>query len=175
MMLALFLACPPKNTGETTLVPVDLAVVGPGAARPSGTITSGTFSDSRYPLSVTVPGNWDSVIGQEGNNPRLTLIDPDTHARIEVSVRAGGDMGPVPRRGCDWTFTDLANYRVLSGFRPLQAASCTPDNPLHARVLGYFVVRSGDAYDFLSVVPPGALRAGKIATDRALAGVRLTN
>lgn len=172
MILLLLLACPPRNGGETALIPVSAQESGEGVV-PSGTITGSTFADGRYPLTVVVPAQWDSVIGQEGNNLRLALVDPITRARLEVSVRAGAEIGPAPRRGCEWTFTSLANYRVLTGFRPVQAASCTPDDPLHARVLGYFVVQNGDAFDFLSVIPPGALRAGKHATDRALSGVRL--
>lgn len=173
MMLLLLLACLPRNTGETNLIPVSANEESAESTVPCGTITANLFSDARYPLSVVVPAEWDTIIGHEGGNPRLTLVDPETRARLEVSVRPGAEIGPAPRRGCEWTFSNLANYRVLNGFLPIQAASCTPDDPLHARVLGYFVVQDGDAFDFLSVVPPGALRAGKHAIDRALSGVRL--
>ena len=169
----LFLGCPAQHVAAVpTLRPAEGEPVGTEAV-PTGGVRDGTWFDVDYPLSIVVPIGWQALAGERGANPRLTLVDPETHARLEVSVRPGSERGPSPRRGCDWHFIDWGNYRTLPGFRPTQAATCTPDDPLHARVLGYFVVHKDNAYDFLAVVPPGALLAGKSATDRALGGVRL--
>lgn len=146
----------------------------PGAVQAvaAGSVTGGVWTDARYPYTLRVLEGWELVPGTDGQNPRATVVHGETRARLEVSAIPGGALGPRPRVGCSWSFTDSAHYRALN-VNPVTVATCTPDDPRHARILGYFLVRDGVAYDLEAVLPPGGLLAGKEATDQAVSAFRL--
>lgn len=144
-----------------------------GSASPTGALRDGVWADQRYPWALHVPPGWEVLPGEEGANPRVTLVHLDTRARLEVSVVAGGELGPRERRGCAWEFTDDGGYRALAIPGPIRVGTCTPDDARHARVLGYFVRHDAAAYDLEEVLPPGRLVEGKAAADALLGGFRL--
>jgi hypothetical protein len=172
----LLTACPVKH-GDTVELVAAAAPVERAPPPPTGSEHDGVWTDARYDIAVRLPDGWEVITGLEGENPRLTLVDPVTRARVELSVREGGGIGPVARRGCTWHFTDTAGYRALVAPLPVRTATCTPDDPHHARVLGYYTTGAGDsasvAYDVEAVLPTGRLIDGKSAADRAIGGVRI--
>jgi len=143
------------------------------ASAPAGAVADGVWSDARYPWTIHVPSGWEVVPGVDGENPRLTLVDGRTRARLEVSVFPGGALGPRERRGCAWEFTDTAGYRALAVPGPMTVGTCTPEDARYARVLGYYLQHDGVAYDVEEVLPPGKLLDGKAAADACLGGLRL--
>jgi hypothetical protein len=146
----------------------------PAAAEivPAGAVVDGVWEDARYPWTMRVPRGWEAVVGEEGHGPRLTIVHSESRARLEVSVRDDAAPGPRPRRGCAWTFESDGGYRAIPGAGPLRAATCSPDEAQDARLLGYFLVRGGRAWDFEVVAPPGALLEAKRQTDQVLSTVR---
>lgn len=140
---------------------------------PAGSVVDGVWNDARFPWTIHVPSGWEVVPGVEGENPRLTLVDGTTRARVEVSVFPGGALGPRERRGCAWEFTDTAGYRALAVPGPMTVGTCTPEDARYARVLGYYLQKDGVAYDVEEVLPPGKLVDGKVAADACLGGLRL--
>lgn len=142
-------------------------------AAPSGTFANGTWSDARYPWSIHVPPGWEVLPGTERTNPRLTMVHTESRARVEVSVVPDGRLGPRPRRGCTWAFEDLGGYRALAIVGPVKVGTCSPEDARDARVLGYFLVEEGIAYDIEAVLPPGRLLEGKEVTDTMVGGFRL--
>lgn len=143
------------------------------AAAPSGAFANGTWADARYPWSLHVPPGWEVLPGAEGANPRLTLVHTESRARVEVSVAPDGSLGPRPRRGCTWSFEDVGGYRAMAVPGPIKVATCSPEDARDARVLGYFILDQGVAYDIEAVLPPGRLLQGKDVTDTLVGGFRL--
>ncbi|GDX81204.1 hypothetical protein LBMAG42_30150 [Deltaproteobacteria bacterium] len=143
------------------------------AAEPSGSFTNGTWTDARFPWSLHVPPGWDVLPGAEGSNPRLTLVHTESRARVEVSASPNGILGPRARRGCTWAFEDVGGYRALAVPGQVKVATCSPEDARDARVLGYFIVDQGIAYDIEAVLPPGRLLEGKEVTDTMVGGFRL--
>ncbi len=170
MLLAWLLACP-RAAPEAEPALVDTSR---GAARvePAGIVTAGVWEDAEFPYVLRVPEGYEITPGLRGQNPRVTLVDPSTRARVELSVYPGGPRGPRERRGCAWTFVDTARYRQLALAADVTIGTCTPADPRHARVLGYFVEHAGSAYDLEAIIPPGKLIDGKAAAERAVGGVR---
>lgn len=142
-------------------------------AVPSGAFSNGAWNDARYPWSLHIPPGWEVLPGTEGSNPRLTLVHTATRARVEVSVSPDATLGPRARRGCDWAFEDVGGYRALAVPGPVKVGTCTPKDARDARVLGYFLVDQGVAYDIEAVLPPGRLVEGKDVTDTMVGGFRL--
>ncbi len=168
-MTWLLLGCPHAAPPSPELVDTTRAGV---VDTLTGTVVAGVWEDASYPYALRVPEGYEVAAAPEGQNPRLTLVDPGTRARVEVSVFAREARGPRSRRGCTWDFVDTARYRQLAFDGEITIATCTPDDPLHARVLGYFVEHRGSAYDIEAILPPGNLLEGKAAADRAVAGLR---
>jgi hypothetical protein len=166
----LLVACPRSNPPTPNLVESADAET---RAKLAGTMENGTWQDARFPWTIRAPSGWEALPGVEGLNPRLTLIHTETRARLEVSVREDGVLGPVARRGCTWAFESEGGYRALPGIRPLVAATCTPEDRQHARVLGYFLVSGGLAWDVELVAPPGALIDAKRQSELVLSTFRL--
>lgn len=169
-MTWLLLGCPrPPEAPPPDLLASERAAA---SAEVTGVVVDGVWEDRGYPYALRVPEGFEVAASPEGVNPRVTVVDPATRARVEVSVHAHQPRGPRPRRGCTWDFVDAAPYRQLAFDGEVAIATCTPDDPLHARVLGYYVVHRGSAYDIETVIPPGRLADGKAAGDRVVAGLR---
>lgn len=157
---------PPPEPVPSLVAPAAVA-----APVPAGSVMDGVYVDREWPLSVRVPEGWDVEIGT-GDAVRATFVDPETRVRVEFSAWRG-EAGPRERKGCVWTFEDLAHYRAVRVPEPVTVATCTPDDPKRARVLGWFVGREGVAWSAEAVVPEGVLGPGKEAAERVIAGWRL--
>ncbi len=172
MILLLVLGGCPRPLPPAALVD-DASDDASGAGQvPAGSVQGGIWTDERYPWTLRVPPTWTAQPGVDGGGPRLVLVHAGTGVRVEVSVVPNGAVGPRPRPGCEWTFEDHAGYRALV-ITPLVAATCTPEDARNPRVLGYFLVEGGEAYDLEAVIPPGQLLAGKDAADALWAGFRV--
>ncbi len=174
MILALVFAACPKLHAPAALVDEGSDAASTAGQVPTGSVQAGIWADQSYPWTLRVPPAWTAQPGLEGGGPRLVLVHRGTGVRVEVSVVPGAAVGPRPRPGCEWQFEDLAGYRALV-LTPLVAATCTPEDARNPRVLGYFLVEDGDAYDLEAVIPPGQLLAGKTAADALWAGFRVAN
>lgn len=171
LTLAILPACRAKNAA-VALILGENANEGTTAAAPSGAVLNGVWQDSEFPWTLRLPPDWEVVPGSHGGNPRVTLIHRESRARIEVSAWPDGELGPRPRRGCSWSFEDVGGYRALAIAGPIKVATCSPDDARDARILGYFLLEPGTAYDIEAVLPPGRLIDGKDATDAVLGGLR---
>ncbi len=171
--LAILPACRAKNAGPA-LVLGEEGGSGAAASMPSGALVNGIWQDSEFPWTLRLPPDWEVLPGRSGANPRVTLIHRESRARIEVSAWANGDLGPRPRTGCSWSFEDVGGYRALAIAGPVKVATCSPDDARDARILGYFLVEAGTAYDIEAVLPPGRLIDGKDTTDAILGGFRIS-
>lgn len=169
-LILLLAACPRTEPVSPTLVAEHSTNA---TSQATGALRSGAWVDDRLPWSVRVPSGWEAIPGVEGRPPRVTLVHAETRARIEVSVRESGELGPPPRRGCTWKFQSTAGYRAVAGVNPLTAATCTPEDAADARVLGYFVTAADLAWDLEVVIPPGGLLEAKRQSDLVLATFRI--
>jgi hypothetical protein len=171
LVLLLLLGCPKPQVPPPALVAADAEAA--QSRQPAGGVVSGAWVDRRYPWGVRVPAGWEALPGMEGDNPRVTLIHRETRARLEVSVRDDGVLGPLPRRGCDWGFVSQGGYRAVPGGHAVVAATCSPAEPAEARVLGYFLTSRGLAWDLELVTPPGDLLEAKRQADLLLGTFRI--
>lgn len=171
LLLLVLLGCPKPHVPPPDLVAADTEAA--QSRQPTGGVVAGAWVDRRYPWGVRVPAGWEALPGVEGDNPRVTLIHRETRARLEVSVREDGVLGPLPRRGCDWGFVSEGGYRALPGGHAVVAATCSPADPAEARVLGYFLTSRGLGWDLELVTPPGHLLEAKRQTDLLLGTFRI--
>lgn len=173
LLVLAWLACvkkPPPPPDPTTLVAPIEKVRSP----PAGKVMDGQFIDATYPLAVRVPDDWVVTIGEGQGETRVRLLNPAT--KVELIFYAWtGDPTPRPHADCSWSFTDVGHYRVVRVPEAILTATCTPDDPDHARILAYFLAKDGVAFSAEEVLPPGTLTTGRDAADSVLAGWRFRN
>jgi hypothetical protein len=173
-VIGLLVACRHHVDPDAAMVtrpgPLPAIVLGP--PDPAGLLVGDTWRDVDHPFALRPGPSWRIRAGDRTERLRVTFENEALGVRLNAYAISGGDTTPRPRDGCTWTFDDTSRYRALRVTDPVRVATCTPDDPLAARVLGTFVVRDGVAWHFEAVIPAGRLVVGKQASDDLLASVR---
>lgn len=138
----------------------------------AGTVQNGEYLDADWPIRMRVPEGWTATPGARDEPLRLSLREPRTQVGLELRIYADGPVGPRSREGCAWTFETEGHFRAVRVADPVVVATCTPDEPLAPRVLGYYFKRGEAVYALESVLPVGHLIDGKSMADDAVGGVR---
>ena len=131
----------------------------------------GTYHDGSYPFSVAVVEGWVARPGMTEDALRVVFEHVPTGAALEVWVFHESPTAPRPRAGCAWSFSDQGSYELLRAADAREVATCVPDDPDDALILGAYMVRSALAYHFELEVPAGRLLQARRAADDLLAGV----
>jgi hypothetical protein len=121
---------------------------------------------------IPVPGEWSALPGTESSDLRATLTHLPTGTRLEIRVLPSSSTVLPPREDCVWSFSDEAHYRSVPEGDRTQVATCTPHDPLGARVLASVLDLDGEQVLIEAAVPPGFLVEGKRAVDALVVDVR---
>lgn len=138
------------------------------------------------PLAVTTVGDdrvdalgaqWHALAGATvesgpaSGNLRSRERLPDGVAwEVWTFPATSSPLTPRPRAGCTWDFVDtVGRTRGLAHADSLAVATCEPDQPNAARVLGWYARCGERAWHLELITPPGtlayALDATQIARD----------
>lgn len=168
LSLLLLVGCP-KPTTEARPPLIETHAVVPV---PTGRVDQAVYVDSLYALSVAVPKGWVATPGSNGGDVRVVLQDPEGDLIVTIAGTRADTLAPRPLPGCTWTFTDAARYRAVKVRTEVMAATCTPDNPEHPRILAYMVAHEGMVWHVEGKITPGRLGPAKVDLDLAAGGIR---
>ncbi|MCB9745939.1 MAG: hypothetical protein H6740_25415 [Alphaproteobacteria bacterium] len=142
------------------------------APAPAGQLLEGRYVDARLGFSAPLLEGWSARVGDDPFPLRVVLTDSATGASLEVWSYAEDEIHPRPRAGCSWVFEDSGPYEALRVREPLTVATCQPEDPRDPKVLGVYVLRSGQAWHLEAVYPEGSLAKGMERVEAVMWGMR---
>jgi len=170
LLVLTLLGCPPKRAQGDD--PPLVIVVPVAPADPVGEVIGpGPWTDPAGLLGLVIPEEWAGLAGPPAGSLVLTLSHP-SGVQVQLWEFAGsGQIGPRPRPGCEWMFSDEGRHRVVPALAPAITGTCLSDDPHGPVVQGWYGRVRGREVHVEVVYPAGRVIEGRAVVEPVLSAL----
>lgn len=171
LLLPLLLGCPHKPAPSEG---PPLVIVVPVAPPVGEEVLAGSWTDPAGVLGLDIPPGWTGRSGPPAGSLVLTLDHEATGVQIQLWEFAGsGQVGPRPRPGCEWMFSDDGRHRVVPALMPSITATCLADEATAPVVQGWYGRVRGREVHVEVIYPAGRIIEGRAVAEPVLTGLHV--
>jgi hypothetical protein len=147
-------------------------IVVPVEPLPQEELAPGPWEDPAGILSLVIPQGWTGTSGPPAGSLVLTLDHAASGVEVQVwEFAASGQVGPRPRPGCEWMFTDEGRHRLVPALTPAITATCLGEDPQGQIVQGWYGRVRGREVHVEVLYPAGRIVEGRAVVEPLLEGI----